>query len=100
MLCPACNTGQRGACDCPAPAEASTHFGFEDEPAPSTRLQRLRAHTAAWLAALAILALYGLAEEPPQFVEPLGSAYLPGDGFPPELLAIIEPEPAASEAQP
>lgn len=98
MLCPACNVGQLGACDCPAPAEAATDIGFERETAPSVISRRFRTRAAGWLAALGLVGLYAIASEPPP--EVLAAPYLPGDGFPPELLSVaFEPDTAASEVQ-
>lgn len=94
-----CHQG-RTACVCPAgAAEAATDLGFEHEPAPSVISRRFRASAAVWLGALGIVGLYAVASEPPP--EILAAQHLPGDGFPPELLALpFEPETAASEVQP
>lgn len=94
-----CTTGR------PMPAEACTELGVN---LPAPLHQTAAAYILAplferWprfsglLLAVLIVALFGLAGEPP--VELLAAEHLPGDGFPAELLAIpTDAAPAASEA--
>lgn len=105
----ACRQG-REVCVCPTsqlmPAEACTELGANST---TTLRQTAAAYILAplferWprfaglLLAVLIVALFGLAGEPP--AELLAGDYLTGDGFPAELLAItIDAAPAASEAQ-
>lgn len=105
---PACRQG-RAACHCstgqPMPAEACTELGAHAAlPLHGSGaaymlaplIDRWPRFTA--LAALILLVLLlGLVGEPP--VEILAADHLPGDGFPPELLAL-KPIAAASEARP
>lgn len=108
-LCPQCNAGSRGACDCIylMPAEACTDLGANataplHQPAAAYILAPLFERWprfAGLLLALLIVALFGLAGEPP--VELLAAQHMPGDGFPAELLALPnDAAQAASEAQP
>jgi hypothetical protein len=107
-ICPQCNTGTRSACDCVflLPAEACTELGAEQAaPLHQTAAAYILAplferwpRFAGLLLAALIVALFGLAGEPP--AELLAGDYLTGDGFPAELLAITtDAAPAASEAQ-
>lgn len=107
---PGCRQG-RAACDCQTgrfmPAEACTELGANQTPP-------LHQNAAAYILAplferwprfsglllsVLIVALFGLAGDPP--LELLAGDHMPGDGFPAELL--IAPETvatAASEVQP
>lgn len=102
-----CRQG-RAACTCPTgqltPAEACTELGANLPPAGNPPIAYLLAPLIdRWprftgLAALILLlALMGIVGEPPEAMQPLAAPYLPGDGFPPELLAM-QPTAAASEA--
>lgn len=104
-----CDQG-RAPCCCTTgrlmPAEACTELGANaTAPLHQTAAAYILAplferwpRFAGLLLAAAIVALFGLAGEPP--VELLAAEHLPGDGFPAELLAIpTDAAQAASEAQ-
>lgn len=105
-ICPNCNAGSRGACDCPyfLPAEAATDVGADGtQPIGHPPLSFLLGpFIDRWprffglAASIAIVLVYALAGDPPELLEPLATPYLPGDGIPAELLAA---EQAASEVQ-
>lgn len=104
-ICPQCNIGTPGACDCLIPAESCTELGADTrlplhQPAAAYIFAPLFdrwPRFAGLVAALCIVALLGLAGERP--VDILAAEHLPGDGFPAELLAMPA-EASASEAQP
>lgn len=91
------------------PGESCTEVGLHTAPPPLHRSQAAYMlapiierwpRFAGFLAGAAILTLLVLGGEQPINVHPLGAEYLPGDGFPPQLMGATIAEPAASEVRP